>query len=89
MAELVASGRLIDLIIGFTVLEILALWLYHRVTGRGLAPAGMLPNLMAGLFLMLAVRAATTQAAWPWIVLPLMGSGLAHVLDLRRRWPPP
>jgi hypothetical protein len=47
----------------------------------------MLPNLMAGLFLMLAVRAATTQAAWPWIVLPLMGSGLAHVLDLRRRWP--
>lgn len=87
MAELVASGRLIDLIIGFTVLEILALWLYHRATGRGVPLPAMLPNLMAGLFLMLAVRAATAQAAWPWVVLPLMGSGLAHVLDLRRRWP--
>ena len=88
MAELVTSGRLIDLIIVFTLLEIAALWLYHRATGRGLGPGGLLPNLMAGLFLMLAVRAVTVQAAWPWIVLPLMGSGLAHVLDLRRRWPP-
>jgi hypothetical protein len=42
---------------------------------------------MAGLSLMLAVRAAMAQAAWPWIVIPMAASGLFHVADLRQRWP--
>jgi hypothetical protein len=87
VSQWVASGWLVDLIIGFTVLEIVGLWLFHRLTGRGLDAPRLLPNLMAGLSLMLAVRAAMAQAAWPWIVIPMAASGLFHVADLRQRWP--
>jgi len=87
VSQWVASGWLVDLIIGFTVLEIIGLWLFHRVTGRGLNASRLLPNLLAGLSLMLAVRAAMAQAAWPWIVIPMAASGLFHVADLRQRWP--
>lgn len=87
MSELVASGRLLDIVIVFTLLEIAGLWLYHRRTGRGLALDRFLPNLMAGLCLMLAVRAAMVQSHWIWIVLPLLASALAHATDLRGRWP--
>ena len=78
---------LIDAVIGFTLLEMLALWGFHRITGRGLAPAAWVPNLLAGLSLMLALRALAADAGWPWIVAGLMGSALAHAVDLRRRWP--
>ena len=87
MSEVVANGRLLDLVIGLTLLELAGLWLYHRLTGRGLSLTRLLPNLMAGLFLMLAVRAAMVQAHWIWIVLPLMASAVSHAADLRQRWP--
>lgn len=85
MSALMASGRLIDLIIAFTVLEIAALWLYHRLTRRGLAVSALLPNLLAGLCLMLALRASIAQAPWYWVLLPVAASGFAHALDLRGR----
>jgi len=53
---------LIDIVIGFTVLEMLGLWAWHRFTGRGLAPAAWVPNLLAGLGLMLALRALAAAA---------------------------
>lgn len=87
MNALVESGRLLDIVIAFTLLEIAALWLFHRRTGRGLSLRRFLPNLMAGLFLMLAVRSAMVQADWIWIVLPLLASAVSHALDLRQRWP--
>ena len=87
MNALVASGRLLDIVIVFTLLEIAVLWLHHRRTGRGLSLARLLPNLMAGVFLMLAVRSAMVQAHWIWIVLPLLASAVSHALDLRQRWP--
>ena len=77
---------LIDAVIGFTLLEMLGLWAWHRFTGKGLAPAAWVPNLLAGLGLMLALRAIVAEAGWIWVVAGLMGSGLAHAVDLRRRW---
>jgi hypothetical protein len=87
VSELVASGRLVDLIIAFTVLEIAGLWLFHRLTGRGLSARRWLPNLLAGLCLMLALRAAMAQTHWSLMVLALAASGLFHLADLRDRWP--
>ncbi|MDH4478401.1 MAG: hypothetical protein QE283_00820 [Rhodoferax sp.] len=84
MLQWYASGALVDIIIGFTVLELLALWLYHRLTGRGLVPADYLLNGLAGLSLMVALRGAITLE-WIWVGLGLVASGAAHFSDLWRR----
>ena len=78
--------RLIDLVIAITVLEGVALALYHWRTGRGMSPRDFVPNLIAGLALMLALRAGQAAAPWFWVGLALMAAGLAHAADLRRRW---
>ena len=78
---------LIDLVIAMTLLEGVLLAAYHRLTGRGVAPRDLLPALASGLVLMLALRAAMGGAAGgAWLAAALLASGLAHALDLRRRW---
>jgi hypothetical protein len=77
---------LIDFVIALTVLEALALAAYHGRTGRGMAPRDFLPNLAAGLALMLALRAGLSAAGWPWVAAGLMAAGLLHAADLRARW---
>eukprot|EP01041_Mallomonas_annulata_P039194 gene39194-62828_t len=86
MQSLFDSGLLVDLVIALTVLEGLALALYHRATGRGIAPQDYALNLVSGLCLMLAVRAAVSDVPWPWIAVCLSASGLAHGWDMVRRW---
>jgi len=78
--------HLIDLVIAIMVIEAVALALYHRRTGRGLAPMEFLPSLAAGLALMLAVRAGASGASLAWVALALSLAGLAHLADVRRRW---
>ena len=86
MQELFASGHVVDLILVLMVAEALVLGLYHRRTGRGLAPGVLVTVLLAGGFLMLALRAALVGAGWPWIAL-FLGLGLvAHLADLVGRW---
>ncbi|MCA0303930.1 MAG: hypothetical protein LCH95_16110 [Proteobacteria bacterium] len=86
MQELFASGRIIDLILVLMVAEAAVLGLLYRRTGRGLPPRALVSVLLAGGFLMLALRAALTGAAWPWIGL-FLGLGLvAHLADLAGRW---
>ena len=79
--------HLIDLVIAVTLLEMAALVLYRRFTGRGLTLVDLVPALGAGLALMLAVRAALSDAAWVWVAAALLAAGLAHLIDMRRRWP--
>ena len=86
MSGLFASGRIVDLVLGLTVLEGLALMAYRRRTGRGPAPAPLLANLLAGICLLLAVRAALVDAWWGWLALCLAGSLVAHLADLGLRW---
>lgn len=78
--------HLVDLVIVMTLLEAVALALYHYRTGKGLAPAEFLPTLAAGLALMLAVRAGASGAGWAWVAAGLAMAGLAHLADVRRRW---
>jgi hypothetical protein len=42
--------------------------------------------LLAGLFLLLALRGALAGAGWRWIALALTAACLAHVTDLGYRW---
>jgi hypothetical protein len=85
MAELFASGYIIDLILGLVVLEVLALALWRRRFGTGPALGGLAANLASGGFLLLAVRAALVDAWWGWIALALLGSLVAHLVDLYGR----
>jgi hypothetical protein len=88
MTSLFATGRIVDLILAFTAIEAVLLVAYHRRTGRGVAPAEFLGNLLSGIWLMLALRGALTGAWWGWIALCLAASLVAHLVDLRRRWRP-
>jgi hypothetical protein len=86
MDELLLSRRLIEIVIAVTLIEAVALTVYHRVTGNGVAPKEFGANLVAGLCLMLALRGVLAGNGWGWTALLLVGSGLAHGSDLWRRW---
>lgn len=86
MAELLASGRLVDLIIALVVIEAIALFIYRLVSGRGIALSDLLPNILAGAFLLIALRFALSDGGWMIISLSLAAAGVAHVIDLTRRW---
>jgi hypothetical protein len=87
--DLLESGRLLDGILTLVLLELGALALWRRQTGAGIPLASLLPNLAAGACLLLALRAAATGAAWPWVVLWLTLALPCHALDLRARWARP
>jgi hypothetical protein len=86
MRALFAGGGIVALILALMLAEALLLGLYHRRTGRGIAPRDLLPNLAAGALLLLALRAALASsnplAPAPWLAAAL----LAHLWDLARRW---
>ena len=86
MADLFASGRLVDLILVVVVIEAGVLLLYWARARRGIAPLDLLPNLCAGAFLLLALRATLAGSGWMMASLFLSAAGLAHLTDVYRRW---
>lgn len=89
MAELFASGRIVDLVLALAILEGVALGLFHYRTGRGLALADTVTTLLPGMFLMLAIRSALVGQSWMWLALYLLAALVVHAVDLARRWPRP
>ncbi len=69
---------IVDGIMVFVLLEAVVL----STLGR----AAILPNLAAGLMLLVAMRLALADAGIPLVGLSLLGAGIAHLIDLRRRW---
>jgi hypothetical protein len=86
MADLFASGRLVDFILVVVVLEASALLVYWARSRRGIAPLDLLPNLCAGAFLLLTLRATLAGGGWKTASLCLAAAGLAHLTDVYRRW---
>ncbi len=86
MAELFASGRVLDLILAGMALEAVGLILLYRTTGRGVRPARLLPNLLSGMCLLLAMRVGAGGAWWGWVSLALLGALAFHLVDLGRAW---
>ncbi len=86
MAELFASGRLVDLILVIVAIEMAILIIYWRSTGRGVSLGDLLPNLFAGAFLLLALRFSLGGVGWELCCGSLAAAGLAHMVDLGRRW---
>jgi hypothetical protein len=87
MAELFATGRIVDLILVLMIAETLVLAGYRYMTGRGISIMPLLTNMAAGACLMLALRAALAGAPWTLIAIALGAAFGMHALDLRGRWP--
>jgi len=80
------SGRVVELILALMLVEAVVLIVWHRRTGRGIAPLDLCASLCAGAMLLLALRAAIS-AGDPLAAAPFLAAALvAHVVDLTRRW---
>ncbi|MDJ0654118.1 MAG: hypothetical protein QNJ40_08200 [Xanthomonadales bacterium] len=86
LEQLVTSGRIVDIMLGFVLLEILALLLLFRLTGKGIAPVPLITNIGAGGSLMLALKTVLSGAAWTWTAGSLVLALIFHMLDLSQRW---
>ena len=86
MAAWIASGRVLDVILAGMVLEGVLLVAIWRARRRGIAPGVLLPNLLSGMCLLLAMRAGLAGAWWGWIALPLLAALCCHLMELRRSW---
>lgn len=73
------SGHAADVVLA--VLAIEALWLWRH----GNHWADVITVLMPAVLMMIAVRAALTGMAWPFVSLPLAIAFPVHLYDLRRR----
>ncbi len=85
MADLFATGRIIDIILALVVLELVTLSILNRTAGLALAMNRILPLIAAGVFLLLAVRAALSGASWETIALLLALALVSHLFDLMLR----
>ena len=86
MADLLANAHLVDLILIIVLVEAAVLLLYWRRARRGIAPGDLLPNLCAGAFLLLALRFTLGRAGWMSVCGCLAAAGVAHLIDVSRRW---
>lgn len=73
------SGRAIDVVLVFMVMEVVALLLLKR------RPLTVLLTILPGAAMMLALRAAVTGGAWLLIAFWLTVSLPLHLADLRHR----
>ncbi|MGZ8260907.1 MAG: hypothetical protein ACXWUL_10205 [Caldimonas sp.] len=91
MAEAFASGRIVDAILALVIVEAALLLILRRRLGHGPSFVAIVGNLGAGLFLLLALRAALVGSEWPWMAASLALALLAHLIDIAQRWrrPPP
>lgn len=86
MIDIVASGRIADVILILMIVEgaaLMALWRLRRI---GVRPAELATNLLAGAMLVFALRSALTGGDASLTAAFLAGALLAHGLDLWARW---
>jgi hypothetical protein len=76
----------IDLIVGLVALEALSVICLRVMFQRGPAPLPFVFNLVAGAFLLLALRFALAGSSQAAIAVCLSAALVAHLADLRLRW---
>ena len=86
MAAYLDSGRLIDAILALLALEALLLITQRLTLHRGPACASSIANSLAGAGLLLAMRAAITNASFAVVGACLLAALVAHLADLATRW---
>lgn len=79
MEQFFADGYAVDVVL--VVLGVEAIWLKLR----GNCWADIWPALLPAVLMMIALRAALTGMAWPFVSIPLALAFPVHLYDLRRR----
>jgi len=86
LLDWVADGRIINVMLGFVVLEVVMLTVLWRKRKIGIAPVPLLVNVLAGTCLMLSLRAVLLGLSTEIVAFWLVASLVAHVSDLAIRW---
>ena len=86
LSGVITSGRIVDIMVVFVVIEVIALIIYWRRTGRGVPTVPLLANVGAGGSLMLALGASLKGLDTAIIAACLVSSLVFHVTDLAIRW---
>lgn len=86
MIDLLAGVHAIDIVLAVVAFEAVLIMAYWRKTGRGIPPSDLLPNLLAGAALLVALRLALSGFSWPYYTSCLAAAGAANVVDIRQRW---
>lgn len=73
--------RLSEVVLAICLIELL--WFLTR---RPAGLPGLVPNLLAGVSLVLALRLGLGGAGVLWVAACLAAAGVSHVFDLRARW---
>ena len=89
MNHFVLNESWIDAILGLVMLEGLLLVAWRARTGLGPRPGPLVANLLAGGFILLALRVAISGGSLVWIATCLALSLIAHLVDLVSRWESP
>ena len=79
-------ARILDLVLFVAVLEVVVLFVWLPRSGSHLRLRVLLPNLLAGLALLVALRLVVAGVPLYWWMLMLVIALAAHVVDLRERW---
>lgn len=86
LQSLFKSGNIVDLILALMAIEAAGLMLWHFMTGSGVGPRALLPFLIAGVCLMVALKFALTGQDWTLVATALGGAFVFHLLDIVLRW---
>ena len=86
MADMIINAALIDWILALVALEGVAVLGWRVLSGRGPQPLAFLSNLVAGAFLLVALRGAVSGASGAGIAACMFAGCLAHFVDLTARW---
>ncbi len=89
LEQLITSGRIVDIALTVMFVELVAVTIYRRRSGGGIAFAPLMANIGAGGSLMLALRASLTGSGWVWVAVFLVSSLVFHVADVALRWESP
>lgn len=85
LESFLSGGHAAELILALVCCEFLALLLQHR-RGRGAPLRHWLSPLLAGAFLVIALRLAQSTAPQELLGLSLAAAGVAHLLGVKSRW---
>ena len=86
MADLFATGRIIDLILALVAVEAIFLAIVWRRTGRGIAIADLMSSLAPGVALLFALKVQAAGPDWTRTAAWLAVALVAHLADVARRW---
>ncbi len=86
MADMIINAALIDWILALVALEGAAILGWRALRGSGPQPLAFLSNLVAGVFLLIALRGAVSGASGAGIAACMFAGFVAHFVDLAARW---